>query len=116
MPHILTLPWPTVALSGHAKGNWRTKAKATKQARTAAHWLAKEARVPCLPTARLAFTYHPPAQGGLPDVQNMPGRCKAFIDGIAAAMGCDDRKFRPQFPDHLGTRSGAGSVVVEISP
>lgn len=115
MKICITLPWPSVALSGHANGNWRKKAAATKKARTAAHWIASGAKVPCLPNAVLAFTYHPPARGGLPDVQNMPGRCKAFIDGIAAAMGCDDRKFRPQFPDHLGARAGAGSIVVEIS-
>lgn len=111
----LTLPWPTVALSGHANGSWRRKAKATKSARQAAFWIGKEAKLPLWPNARLAFSYHPPARGGLPDVQNMPGRCKAFIDGMAQAMGCDDRKFRPQFPDHLAARKGAGCVVVEIS-
>lgn len=108
-------PWPTVALSGHAKGNWRGKARATKAARIAAHWAATAVKVPCLPNAVLTFTYHPPAIGGLPDVQNMPGRCKAFIDGIAAAMGCDDRNFRPRFPDHLGPRKGAGCVLIEVS-
>lgn len=112
---LITLPWPGVALSGHAKGNWRGKASATKSARNTAHWLALEAKVPRLPTAVLIFTYHPPARGGLPDVQNMPGRCKAYIDGIASAMGCDDRKFRPRFPDHLAARDGAGRVVVEIA-
>lgn len=110
----ISLPWPTKELSGHAEGHWRKKARATKQARNAAHWIALSAKVPRWPTASLTFTFHPPARGGLPDVQNMPGRCKAFIDGIASAMGCDDRKFRPRFPDHLGARDGAGRVDVEI--
>lgn len=113
--HTIILPWPTVALSGHANGHWRTKAAATRKARDMAFWLAKEARVPCLPRAALKFSFHPPARGGLPDVQNMPGRCKAFIDGIAEAMGCDDRHFRPRFPDHLGPRDGRGCIKVEIS-
>ena len=111
---IVTLPWPTVALSGHANGNWRAKAAATKKARDVAYWIARAANLPCLPTAALTFTFHPPARGGLPDVGNMPGRCKAYIDGLAQAMGCDDRKFRPRFPDHLGARYGAGAVLVSV--
>jgi len=115
LPLTLCLPWPGTALSGHAKGNWRGKADDTRKARNAAHWIALEAKLPRLPTASLTFTYHPPARGGLPDVQNMPGRCKAYIDGIAAAMGCDDAKFRTRFPDHLAARDGAGRVLVEVS-
>lgn len=111
----ITCPWPGTDLSGHANGHWRHKAKLTKQAKNEAHWLGLQARLPCWPNAALTFTFHPPARGGLPDVQNMPNRCKPLIDGIAAAMGCDDRHFRPRFPDHLASRDGAGSVVVEIS-
>ncbi|MGL6208972.1 MAG: hypothetical protein ACRC14_03980 [Paracoccaceae bacterium] len=111
---LLTLPWPPASLSGHANGHWRAKHTLTKAAKLAAFWTGKEARLPCWPNAALTFTFHPPARGGLPDVQNMPGRCKAMIDGLAQAMGCDDRKFRPRFPDHLGPRRGEGAVVVLI--
>jgi hypothetical protein len=111
---VVTLPWPSSALSGHVNGHWRTKAAVTKEARSVAFWIGKQAGLPCLPEAALTFTFHPPARGGLPDVQNMPGRCKAYIDGLAQAMGCDDRKFRPRFPDHLEPRQGAGAVVVSV--
>ena len=110
----ITLPWPGSSLSGHANGNWRAKAAATKKAREVAYWIGRAANLPCLPNAVLTFTYHPPARGGLPDVGNMPGRCKAYVDGLAQAMGCDDRKFRPRFPDHLGPRQGAGAVRVTV--
>lgn len=115
LPVTLYLPWPKADLSGHAKGNWRARAAPTRRAREAAHWLGLKARLPCVPNAVLTFTFHPPARGGLPDVQNMPNRCKAYVDGIASAMGCDDRKFRPRFPDHLASRTANGCVIVEIS-
>lgn len=109
----ITLPWPPTALTPHAKGGWRPKARATKSYRAQAFWLAKEAKVERLPGAVLTFTYHPPDRARR-DVQNMPGRLKAAIDGIADAMGCDDHGFRPRFPDSFAEPRKGGVIIVQI--
>lgn len=109
----VVLPWPPVDLTPHAKGGWRKKAKATKQYRADAHWLAKAAKVRPDPRAILVFAYHPPDRARR-DVQNMPGRLKAAIDGIADAMQCDDHGFRPRFPDHFADPVKGGAIIVTI--
>lgn len=108
----ITLPWPSAALTPHAKGNWRAKAGATKKARRLAHWLAIEAKVKRNPNAVLRVTYHPPSLRG--DVHNVHGRMKAYIDGIADAMGCDDKRFLVFFPAEFAGVRKPGEVVIEV--
>lgn len=115
MTTIIRLPWPPAALHPHAKGTWWAKARATRQYRRWAHAAALEARVPCWPTAILRFTYIRPDRRPR-DCQNMHGRVKAAIDGIALAMGCDDRLFRCHFPAEFAPETVRGGlVVVEVS-
>lgn len=109
----IILPWPSTDLTPHAKGGWRKKAKATKAAREAAFWLAKEAKVRTNPKAVLRVTYHPPDRAKR-DCANMHGRMKAAIDGIADAMGCDDNGFQVHFPATFANVVKGGRVVVEI--
>lgn len=108
----IILPWPAVALTPHARGHWRPKAKATKAARAEAHWLAKAAGVKPNPNAVLRVTYHPPNLRS--DVQNQHGRCKAYIDGIADAMGVDDKHFRVIFPSEFAAVKKGGEVIITV--
>lgn len=108
----ISFPWPPSALTPHAKGSAWPKIRATKQYRYEAKVLALLAKVPACPTARLVFTWHPPRMAG--DPHNMPGRVKALIDGIADAMGCDDRGFRCAFPEAFSEPVNGGAVIVEI--
>lgn len=110
----IRLPWPDKRLTPHAKGHWRPKAEATKSARYMAKMAALESpRVECIPNALIFVEYWPAARRG--DVHNMHGRMKAYIDGIADAMGCDDRDFRVNFPSvWAGTRK-PGQVVFRIA-
>ena len=109
----ITLPWPDKALTPHAKGHWRAKAAATKAARHMAYLVALEApRVECIPDARIFVEYWPKAYRG--DVHNMHGRMKAYIDGIADAMGCDDKGFRVDFPSVWAGKSNPGKVVFRV--
>lgn len=111
---VIDLPWPSTKLSSNARGHWRPKAEATKTARLAARILARNAGVGSWPNAVLMFAYFPPDDRRR-DVQNMPAMLKASIDGIADAMGCDDHKFRPRFPDHFGKKSKGGYVRIGIT-
>lgn len=49
------------------------------------------------------------------DLDNMLGAIKHGLDGIAAAMGVDDRRFRPLVVDSvLGERPGCVVVAVGV--
>ena len=110
----VSLPWPPAALNDNAsrRGNIWPKIKATKRYRYEAKVLGLMAKLPCCPTARLVFTYHPPRRGG--DVQNVHGRLKAAIDGLAEAMGCDDKLFRCAFPEVFADPVKGGAVIVDV--
>ena len=50
------------------------------------------------------------------EIQRKQGELKAYIDGIADAMGCDDRCFKVDYPCvFAGTKKG-GEVVFRVSP
>lgn len=109
----ITLPWPDKRLSSNSRAHWRSKADATKKARTSAHYIALAAKVQRDPCARLVFHFHPPDKRRR-DMANMPQAMKAYIDGIADAMGCDDNGFRVQWPEEWSEPIKGGAVVVEI--
>jgi crossover junction endodeoxyribonuclease RusA len=111
----LFLPWPSNSLSPNARVHWAARARLVKAALQAAFYAAREAKVQCDLSARLEFYFHPP-DARKRDLHNMPGHfgVKAYIDGIAHAMGCDDRGFRVSWPDEWGAPVRDGRVVVWI--
>ena len=113
-PIEINLPWPAKALHSNARCHWAVKAGATTKARHEACMMAKQAGVGLWPEADILIEYWPPSRRG--DPQNVPSSLKAYIDGIADAMGCDDRKFRVDYPSMFaGTKKG-GEVVFRIYP
>jgi crossover junction endodeoxyribonuclease RusA len=110
----VVLPWPPKGLQPHAKGHWRPKAKATKAYRAEARKRAEAVGVARDPGAVLTITCHPPDRRRR-DCQNMPSQLKAAIDGIADAMGCDDKGFRVRFPEAFAEPVADGSVVIVVS-
>lgn len=111
----IKLPWPDRRLFPHAKGHWRWKAGATKLARAYARAVCLEApRIQTMPDAHIFIEYWPKAYRG--DVHNLPGALKAYIDGVADAMGCDDRQFKVHYPTRWAGKSDPGKVVFRIVP
>lgn len=110
----IRLPWPARELHSNSRAHWAQKMRATQKARHEAGIVAKAAGVECWPTATIFIEYYPPTRRG--DPQNVPTSLKAYIDGIADAMGCDDREFRVDYPRQFaGTKKG-GEVVFRIMP
>lgn len=108
----LTLPWPAKALHSNARVHWSERSRSVKKARNDAQLVANNANIPCWPGATILIEYYPPTRRG--DPQNVPTSLKAYIDGIADAMGCDDRHFKVDFPTvFAGTRKPA-EVVFHI--
>lgn len=60
-------------------------------------------------------TVHPKARGPLPDKDNTVAACKAYLDGIAKAIGVNDREFA--VPNvSWSHRTPNGGFVLEIVP
>lgn len=106
----IELPWPDRALHSNARVHWAKKAKATKDARNLAWAVAMESpRIEKIPNALIFVEYYPPTRRG--DPQNVPHALKAYIDGIADAMGCDDRGFQVDFPPVFAGSGRPGKVI-----
>lgn len=114
----LVLPWPSKDLSPNGRVHWSRKAKATKHARQTAVVLAHEAgwRALQLPAGKLHLwvSFHQAPGKALPDDDNMLGRFKAYRDGIAQALGIDDKRFISH-PVVSSERRPGGQVVVRIT-
>lgn len=95
----ITLEWPDPKLSPNARGHWRVKAEASKKARKKAHdtvlklgyggneW---ENTIGCI-EFRIAF--YPPDNRHRDD-DNLIAMMKPYRDGIADALGINDRRFK----------------------
>lgn len=111
---IVTLPFPPAALSGHANGNGRwIKISLTKKLRAEARRLTSEAGTIDLPPEGdipIDVLFIPPDNRG--DRWNFPARSKCQIDGIADALGVNDKRFDPTI--RHGRPLKPGKVVVTI--
>lgn len=113
----LVLPWPSKDLSPNGRVHWARKAKAAKEARYIAGVLTMGARwqEKALPDGRLHLwiDFYPPTRR-LPDDDNMLTRVKPYRDGIADALGIDDKRFisHPFVKDEV--RKG-GEVRIRIT-
>ena len=113
----LVLPWPSKDLSPNGRVHWARKAKAVKEARYLAGVLTMGAQWQsmALPEGRLHLwiDFYPPTRR-LPDDDNMLARVKPYRDGIADALGIDDKRFisHPYVKDEA--RKG-GEVRIRIT-
>lgn len=100
----IVLPWPDKGLSPNARLHWARLAKLKAAAREEAAWATKAA-IPLRDRQGLAqgedpidvlLTFTPPDKRPR-DRDNMQYAMKAALDGIADALGVDDRRFRPTY-------------------
>lgn len=95
------LPFPPAALSGHAGGNWRRKAGLHQAHRRDAYFATLDAlgrykpQFPPKGDLLLRMRFFPPDRRS--DRCNFANRMKPIIDGIAEALGVNDRRFLPQY-------------------
>lgn len=108
MKHVI-LPWPYEALWPNARPHWAAKAKATKAYRFAAKCLVGNAE-----PGVIRITFCPKSRGPLPDMDNAIAAFKAGQDGIADALGVNDRDLI--FTHEFGDRCKDGGVIVDIVP
>lgn len=91
---IVPLPIPPIALrpnGGH--GHWRVKNRARKDAKATATLAALSALAGTRPPA-IAYSLHYHFHSHRWDDDNAIASVKSYLDGIAAALGMDDRYLR----------------------
>lgn len=118
----IILPWPARPLWPNKRSFWASKARAVLAARTCA-WeetlLAAWAQDQSSETIDLSraeipveITFNPPNRIRR-DRDNQSAACKAYLDGLADAMGINDTKFVPT--PHQGAIVRGGQVIFRIS-
>jgi len=87
------LDWPPKELSPNARGHWSKKAKAAKRYRADCNALCRQAR-PEVPEGKvvLELEFFRPDRRSYDD-DNLIARMKSGRDGIADALGIDDKRF-----------------------
>jgi crossover junction endodeoxyribonuclease RusA len=118
----ITLPWPDTVLWPNRRPFWATRARAAD----AAHEAARDATITSawdqgqgaetidLKRAAIPITliFHPPTRRAH-DLDGALSACKGYLDGVAEAMGINDRVFEPT--PRRGEVVRGGSVVIQIS-
>lgn len=92
---MIVLPFPAKVLWPNGRTlNHRYKAAAFRKAREEAAWATKAAnvRIGNSPIP-VHITVCPKAKGPAPDADNCVSAAKAYLDGIASALGINDRHF-----------------------
>ena len=114
MSHEVTLPWPPKELSPNARLHWTKTAPIKKAYRLDCFLLAKQAklRADWEGDIVLWLDFYPPNRRHRDD-DNLVAAFKAGRDGLADALGVDDKRFRvlPFVRDEIG-----GMVKVRLTP
>lgn len=118
---IVSLPWPDrrVFPNYRQSHHWRNYADAVKKQRADANTLATVS-IPLRDKREIAgregkieikVTFYPPDRRHRDD-DGMVGAFKSARDGIADALGIDDRRFRPQY--YFADPEAPGRIEVEL--
>ena len=110
---MITLPFPPTDLSGHHDVHWRVLQPIKKKHRQWAKDATTAAKitVPKDGDIRVHVRFVPPDRRG--DRVNYPNRMKAYFDGIADALGVNDRRFLPSY--EFCDPKKPGRVEIEIA-
>lgn len=117
----IALPWPDKRLSPNARLHWRQKSEVVKRARWDAAYALLEAAGGSLSAIRaalgsegripLSFRFYPPDRR-LRDDDNAIASMKAARDGLADALGVNDRRFRSSY--EFAEPEKPGRVEIEV--
>lgn len=114
----ITLPWPHQDLSPNSRVHWAKLAQRKAKAKQDAYWATKHAGEGSLPPSaeisriRLSLRFAPPSNRHY-DLDGLISRFKAAQDGIAQAIGVNDRNFSYGVIEMLPKQKG-GLVYVTV--
>jgi crossover junction endodeoxyribonuclease RusA len=103
--HEVILPWPPKELSPNARIHWAKKAPIAKKYKQVCWALTKEAGLVAPDCERIAMwlDFYPPDRRARDD-DNIIASFKHGRDGVALALGIDDKRLRvmPYVQDKIG--------------
>lgn len=104
----ITLPWPPKELNPNKRNHWTVVHRVARQYREACHLLAKQsgASIDWEGDVHAWIDFYPPDRRARDD-DNMIAAFKAGRDGIADALGVNDKRFRI----HPYVKSEIGGMV-----
>jgi crossover junction endodeoxyribonuclease RusA len=117
MSRELVLPWPDRSLHPNSRVHWSKRSKAAKQARADAYVLTKDAwrYLAPLPEGPIHVWINGyPADLRRRDADGLLSSLKPSLDGIADALGVDDRRFVPH-PCVMTQVVAGGEVRIRIT-
>ena len=114
MTHTITLPFPPKELNPNKRLHWAVKSAKTKIARQTAYDIAKVYGLKAPSTEKIAirWQFYPPDRRRRDD-DNLLLCCKGYRDGIADALGINDRRF-VSTPEIMDEVVKGGKVVVTL--
>lgn len=108
----ITLPFPAKILWPNGRGHWASRARAVNSARIEAAWhIRSVAKKTVWKSAKLHWVIHPKTAHPIDD-DAPPYALKSYRDGIADALGIDDKNFRATY--EFGPPVKGGAVIVKI--
>lgn len=110
---MIELPWPPKILNPNHKTHWGNKSKAAKKYRHDCAILTLMARIPVILDGdfKLSITFYPPDKRHRDD-DNIIAAFKSGRDGVADALGVNDKRFKPDYLFGLPVKHG--KVVIEL--
>jgi len=114
----IELPWPDKALSPNGRPHKMAKARMVKAARKTA-WAvtlgALKGKKWADPSAHLRWSFHPKTANAV-DKDNCIASVKSYQDGIADALGIDDKTFSAEYQILEPIKGGAVRVAIVYFP
>lgn len=109
----VALPYPHKALWPNGRAHWGLKAREVKKHRQWAAFATKAAslRIGDSPIP-VHIVCHPKARGIAPDKDNVAAAAKSYLDGIADALGINDRHFAAPTVSISDQRTGQFTITV----
>ena len=109
---VIRLSWPERDAHPNVRVHWSRRAKANKAMRKSAFYLTKAANAAVAKNCDIpvSITFFPPDRRSR-DRDNLLSNCKAYLDGIADALGVNDSRFVPTI--RMAEKIG-GYVEVQI--
>jgi len=110
---VIVLPFPPASLSGHATGgHWAIKAKIVATHRAWAFHATRAAKVKAADAGDIPILMRFYAPHNRGDRTNYTNRMKPYLDGIAEALGVNDRRFLPSYEFMPNEKPGRVEVVI----
>lgn len=110
---MIELPWPDRVLSPNSRAHWGAKSRAAKLYRLHAKSVFRGVPAPAGEAIGVTLTFCPPDRRAR-DLDNLQAAAKPLFDGLADALGVNDRHFRPRSEFGDVDPAGLGFVLVTL--